>query len=94
MVIYRPHRGGLEEAMAESREFSSGEEMMAYIVESHTDPEWGPAFGLEDLVLGSETRDDRRIGWHDTRYVCTRKYYGNVYEPPAPIGFYAENYEK
>lgn len=32
MVIYRPHRGGFAEAMAEAQEFSSGEEMLAYIV--------------------------------------------------------------
>lgn len=92
MVIYRPHRGGFAEAMAEAREFSSGEEMLAYIVAEHTDPECGPAFALEDLVIGSEAREDHRNGWHDTRYVCTRRYYSEDYNPPAPIGFCAEDY--
>lgn len=92
MVIYRPHRGGLEEAMGEVREFSGVEEMLAYIVQANTDPERGPAFGVEDLVLGGETRDDLRISWHDTRYVYTRRYHGEVYNPPAPIGFCAEDY--
>lgn len=94
MVIYRPHRGGLEEAMAEDREFSSAEEMLAYIVEVNIDPEWGPAFALEDLVLGSKIRDDFRIGWYDTRYVSTRQYHGAVFDPPVPIGFCAESYER
>lgn len=94
MVIYRPHRGGLEEAMAEAREFSGVEEMLAYIVQANTDPERGPAFGVEDLVLCSESKNDSRIGWHDTRYVCTRRYHGEVYDPPAPIGFCAEDYDR
>lgn len=94
MVIYRPHRGGLREAMEEAREFSSAEEMLAWIVAEHTDPEWGPAFKLEDLVLGSEIRDDTRIGWNDTRYVSARMYYGKYYDLPVPIGFCAENYDK
>lgn len=92
MVIYRPHRGGLEEAMAEAREFSSGEEMLDFIVAEHTDAERGPAFSLNDLVIGSEARHDPRTGWHDTRYVCTRRYYGERFDPPAPIGFCAEDY--
>lgn len=93
MIIYRPHRGGLKEAMEEAREFSSREEMLAWIVAEHTNPEFGPAFSLEDLVIDSETRNDTRIGWHDTRYVSTRRYYGKVYDPPAPIGFCAEDYD-
>lgn len=92
MIIYRPHRGGLAEAMAEAREFSTAEEMLDYIVAANTDEEWGPAFDLEDLVLGSETKDDLRNGWHDTRYVCTRRYYGQTFDPPAPIGFCATDY--
>lgn len=94
MVIYRPHRGGFAEAMAEAREFSTMEELLLFVVDQHTDPDIGPAFALEDLVIGSEARDDSRNGWHDTRYVCTRRYYGETFDPTAPIGFCAENYEK
>ncbi len=94
MVIYRPHRGGLAEAMEEAREYQSMEEMLAQIVAEHTDDERGPAFALEDLVLGSETKDDPRIGWHDTRYVCTRRYFSERYDPSAPVGFCAEDYDR
>lgn len=93
MVIYRPHRGGFSEAMAEAREFSTMEELLSFVVEQHTDPDMGPAFALDDIVIDSEARNDPRNGWHDTRYVCTRRYYGEDYDPPAPIGFCAENYE-
>lgn len=94
MIIFRPHRGGLKEAMEETVEFRTCEEMKAYIVEQHTDPDFGPAFEVKDIVFGDETRDDHRNGWHDTRYVCTRRYYNEGYFPPAPIGFCATDYEK
>lgn len=35
MVIYRPHRGGLKEAMAEAKEFNSIDEMKRYICDKH-----------------------------------------------------------
>ena len=35
MVIYRPHRGGLKEAMAEDKEFNSVDEMKRYICDKH-----------------------------------------------------------
>lgn len=98
MIIYRPHRGGLKEAMEEAVEFRTCEEMKAYIVEQHTDPELGPIFGpafeVKDIVLGDRTTDDTRIGWHNTRYVYTRLLYKNVCIPPIPIGFCATDYDK
>lgn len=33
MIIYRPHRGGLAEAMAEAKEFETEEEMKWHIYE-------------------------------------------------------------
>lgn len=92
MIIYRPHRGGFAEAMAEAREFQSREEMLHAIVEQHTDPDRGPAFALEDLSIDDRTVDDPRNGWHDTRYVCTKRYFGEVYKHPQCIGMCAENY--
>ena len=35
MVIYRPHRGGLKEAMTEDKEFNSIDEMKRYICDKH-----------------------------------------------------------
>lgn len=35
MVIYRPHRGALKEAMAEAKEFNSIDEMKQYICDKH-----------------------------------------------------------
>lgn len=68
--------------------------MLQYVVESHTDPDYGQAFTLEDLVLDDQTVDDPRNGWHDTRYVCTKRYFGERYDIPVPIGMCAEDYEK
>lgn len=33
MIIYRPHKGGLAEAMAEAKEFETEEEMKQHIFE-------------------------------------------------------------
>lgn len=61
MVIYRPHRGGLKEALAEAKEFESIEEMKAYIVK-----DWAEMyanigfpcapFEAADIVLGEESK--------------------------------------
>lgn len=77
MIIYRPHRGGLAEAMAEAMEFETIQEMKEHIVKEHTDEEMGPAFCIDDIVLGEETVNDHRNGWKDTRYVCVKRYYSD-----------------
>lgn len=94
MIIYRPHRGGLAEAMALAKEFESIEEMKEHIVQEHTDEEIGPAFGTEDIVLGKESVNDPRNGWRDTRYVCVKRYFNEVYPIPQCIGMCATDYER
>lgn len=48
MIIYRPHRGGLRQAMEEAVEFETFEVMKEYIVEQNAKiiPEWGAPFVL------------------------------------------------
>ena len=43
---------------------------------------------VDDEKETPEEQDQKR----DTRYVCTRRYYSERYDPPAPVGFCAENY--
>lgn len=92
MIIYRPHRGGLAESMAEAREFESVEAMFGYIAEMHTDPERGPAFMPKDIIIYWQVVDDSRVGWHDTKYVCTKRYFGEVYALPQLVGMCATDY--
>lgn len=92
MVIYRPHRGGLAEAMEEAREFSNLEEMKQYIVKYHEDMERGRPFELEDIVIGDILGDDPRIGWNDCRYVCVKRYFNEEYIIPQAIGHCSEDY--
>ena len=96
MVIYRPHRGRLDEAMAEAREFESFEEMKQYIVDE-SKQYWGkPAFDVTDIVIDEETSPDDRIGWKDERYVCVNRYFGEdymeKYRTPQCIGMCATDY--
>ena len=68
MFIYRPHRGGLEEAMREKKVFNSKEEMFNNIL-----AEWHGLISFEDLSLSEILGDDSRIGWKDCRYVLTQR---------------------
>ena len=78
MIIFRPHRGILADALAEAKEFNSIEEMKEYILQDWTD--WFLKFGnkdkpfqLDDIVIDDQPIDDERCGWHDCRYVCLKR---------------------
>lgn len=68
MIIFRPHRELLYEALEGMKEFESIDEMKQYISKSYE----GLA-AVDDIFLDKRTVKDDRIGWNDTRYVCTRK---------------------
>ncbi|WP_297419735.1 hypothetical protein [Clostridium sp.] len=93
MIIYRPHRRDLADAMAEAKEFDTVEEMKEYIVK-----QWRNQFDISDVVLGNETIDDDRIGWKDTKYVCIKRLgkedYMKKYKSPQCVGMCATNYQK
>jgi len=92
MIIFRPHRGHLDEAMAEAREFATELEMKVYIVDI-----WDGYFGIDDIVIYGESMCDERNGWEDTRYVCTNKFgdQDNIKEFGVPqcIGMCATKYK-
>lgn len=103
MVIYRPHRGGLKEALAEAKEFESIEEMKKWIYEHfkfvYADLGYKmEPFGIKDIVIDDETADDDRCGWHDTRRVCIKRLlkqdFMAEYGSPQCIGHCATDYEK
>lgn len=98
MIIYRPHRGGLTESMAEAREFESIEAMKQRIVEHWASQFDGrKPFDVEDIVLGDECVDDPRTGWHDTRHVCVKRFgnedYMEKYGSAQCIGQCATDYD-
>lgn len=97
MIIYRPHKGGLAESMAESKEFADEEEMKAHIYQdwkkSYQDLGFKSApFEIDDIVIDNETIEDARCGWHDTRYVCIKRFGNEKYGCPQCIGMCATNY--
>jgi len=69
MIIFRPHRGSLIEAMAEAKEFDNVQEMKEYIVK-----DWNNYFSIDDVVIINEPHEDERVGWKDTKYVCTKRF--------------------
>lgn len=104
MIIYRPHRGGLKEAMAKARGFETEEEMKRHIYKEHRAYSLGlgysdAPFEIEDIVIDKENpHEDKRIGWHDAMYVCVKRYgnedYMKKYGRPQCIGTCAMDYER
>lgn len=101
MVIYRHHKGGLEESMKTQQEFDSFEDLQKYIVEYMK-----PYMNLKqsDIVASDDACYDERTGWKNTRYLCiagysnvsdkeeVEKYFGGKYERPQCIGMFATEY--
>ena len=86
MIKYRPQKGSLAEALKSSKEFSTVEEMYAFIIS-----EWNEFSGIilfmeEDLSIGENLGRDTRTNWKETRYVCTKRMGDTIYEVPQCIG--------
>lgn len=86
MIKYRPHRGNLEEAMKESKTFQTLDEMYEYILSDWSVPGGKAMFSKDDLSIGEDLGPDRRTGWKETRYVCTRRMGDKCYDEPQCIG--------
>lgn len=91
MLIYRPHRDSLAEAMAEAKTFNSFDEIKEYVANK-----WNSVWGYQilspdNIVLDEEFHNDDRIGWKDVRYLCTKKLgdedYMEEYGNPQCIGY-------
>jgi len=93
MIIYRPHRGRLDEAMKEKKEFINIEEMKEYVLKY-----WNifiePLFSLEDIVISESIGDDDRIGWMNVRHVCVKRMGSEKYDYPQCIGWCSFDYIK
>ena len=91
MLIYRPHRSSLAEAMAEAKTFNSFDEIKEY-VSNKWNSVWGQnILNPNDIVLDEESHDDDRIEWKDVHYLCATKIgnedYIKEYGCPQCIGF-------
>lgn len=94
MIIYRPHRGSLSDAMAEARVFSDDDKMKRWIVDDSAKVFGKPLFTVDDIVIGTEIMADSRNGWKDTRYVCVKRYGSEVYPVPQCIGMCATEFSR
>lgn len=91
MIIYRPVRGGLDEAMAEKRTFENIHEMFATIEKESKE---SGIFEIEKewLLIDTEVVNDTRIGWKDTRKVLTVRIGNQDYLVPQCIGYMATEF--
>jgi hypothetical protein len=92
MIIYRPQRGSLFDAMAEAKEFKNEAQMKEYIVS-----QWNGHILTQDIIIEAEPACDDRIGWKDTRHVCIKRLgtedYLVKYGCPQCIGMCATDYK-
>ena len=100
MIIFRPHRGNLADAMSEAKEFKNVEQMKEYIVQLWKGKWHGEnvLFTKEDIDISDDAFNDSRIGWEDSRKVCIKRMgeenYIELYGVPQCIGMCATRYNK
>lgn len=103
MVILRQHRGGLAESLETAREFENFDDMKKYIYQIHKDfcqkiGATNAPFEISDIVIDTTSKtEDVRTNWHDTMYVCVKRYgdedYIEKYGTPQCIGMCATDYK-
>lgn len=91
MIVYRPHRGSLEDAMKEVKTFDNWYQMTHYIANN-----WNFAVGKkvidsDDIVMDDKSVNDDRVGWKDVHMVLATRI-GNdnfmeKYGNPQCIGY-------
>lgn len=91
MIVYRPHRGSLEDAMKEVKTFDNWYQMTHYIANN-----WNLAVGRkvinpDDIVMDDKSVNDDRVGWKDVHMVLATRI-GNdnfmeKYGNPQCIGY-------
>lgn len=95
-ILYRDHRGALDEAMKTIRECRTVDDLKAGITEAynklHHDLGFrGDAFSVDDISISDDLGPDDRIAWPNTHYVCIRRMgdddFVAKYGSPQAIGF-------
>ncbi len=84
MIIYRPHRGGLMDALQEAKTFNSVDEMIKYIKENDTlnviqylaenkNKTMPEEIREKEICIDDRVYYDERCGWNTQYVLC----YGN-----------------
>lgn len=70
-ILYRPHRGGLADAMTYLQEFNSIDEMLDYVYKNES---FGNEKSIKDITYEEYGNPsyDQRIGWKNTYIVCSK----------------------
>lgn len=86
MIKYRPHRGSFDDSMKKSKTFKTIEAMYDHIVYDWNSAGFGQLMTMSDLSISNPIGDDKRCGWKNVRYVCTKRIGRDVYETPQCVG--------
>lgn len=68
-IIFRPHKGGLDESMSEAKEFANVDELLNWICEQHNCSV--PWFKItpKELYIEKQNFGDARVGWNNMFFV-------------------------
>lgn len=107
MIIHRPHRGGLYEAMAESREFKSLKECLETLIEEFNEKHSGLFTITTNDICIMPYGDDKRVCWNDMFVICIvpysmvkdkkgyERFFTKTYDIPLHfLGFISTDYDK
>lgn len=72
MVIYRPLRETLAEAMLEAKEFETIDDLKEYLLKYHNANR--DIISMEDISITDIGRRDPRSGWWDVKQVRTNRF--------------------
>lgn len=89
MIVYRHHRGSLDEAMKTARTFENEKEMIQNICDD-LNAVIPNMVSESDIVIGDIIGDDDRIGWKNVRHVLAKRFGPENYVHPQCIGFCAK----
>lgn len=72
--------------MFNSKEFDNLNDMYDYIISKWNNDSNIKLFDKEDLSISKNHGTDERIGWKETRYICTKRMGNQIFECPQCIG--------
>lgn len=107
MIIFRPNRRFLDEAMKEAKEYQSLENLLQDIALQHNNLCPFFTISIDELSI-KPYGDDERVGWHDLFIISLesydriydkegyKKYFGGeTYNHPCGVfGFFSTDYDR
>lgn len=92
MIIFRPHRSSLQEAMKEAKEYNNLYELLNDLVEKHNSFCSFFKIKISDLNISSySSKGDDRVGWKDL-FIIAFESYDRISNKDGYIQYFYDKY--